>query len=217
MYNRQSFTHLAFNPMNEALLDEAAHLEGLFPKFPVEKIEEKDDEDEDAPATVIKPQMDFKGKKSMILRYVIACYDPMSPLVNNHKALPARQKAAAKVAGFQDDDPDLVYLFELTDKEQFIPELILNYLREYAQPISYATMVANEALYWEYFRRVIRFDVDADDNLVKAKMAEELSILQTRVEAARTKFFGDDEKLKAAAAATKRVRFTPENMARKDV
>jgi hypothetical protein len=212
MYQQQHFAHLPYNPMNEDLLETYPHLEALFPPFPEVKRIEPDGDDEEQ--KIIEPQMDFKGKKGNILRYVIAMYDPASPLIKNHQLLPSRQAMAAKVAGFDDNDNDLKFLFELSDEEQFIPELIVNYLQEYSNSMAYAGMVANEAVYWEYVRRMMRFEAGADDDTMKSKMGDELSKIQDRVEAARKRFFGDDEKLRETMQQLKRKKNSPESWAR---
>lgn len=211
MYNQQSFEHMMFNPMNESLLDDYPHLEGLFP--PIPQIERTEPKDEDDPGQIIEPEMNFEEKKVNILRYVIALYDPLSPLIAAHQALPSRQKYAAQVAGFAPDE-DLHLLYEMSDRERFIPDLVVNYLKECGAPISYATMVANEAVYWEFFHRMVRYDKDDDDSIIKAKMGEELTELQSRLEAARTKFFGNDDKLKQAVSAVRTKRNTPEKWAK---
>jgi hypothetical protein len=213
MYQQQDFDHLQFNPMDRDLLDNRPELHGLFPPVPPppkKKKESEEDEDE-----FQETRIEYEGLKPLIIRYVIALYDPGSPLKRDFPKLPSRQGAAAELVGFDvvaGKDELLRILFNNSDP--FFVGLIHNYLKEYAQSMLYAQVQANESVFWEYVRRMMTFSASADDDIMKSKMGDELGKIQDRIEVLTRKFYGDDDRLVKAAENVKKRRTNPEGWAR---
>jgi hypothetical protein len=220
MYQPQDFNHLQFNPTDRDVLENNPELEGLFPPMPEppKKKKKKGDDSPEEDEVADENRIHYEGLKPFLLRYIVALYDPASPLKRDYPKLNNRQMAAAEVADLtenryvSDSDGLLTILFENSDP--FIVGTIHNYLKDYAQVMLYAQIQANESVFWEYVRRMMTYSASADDDIVKSRMGDELGKIQERLEALSKKFYGDDEKLTISAQNVKRKRSNPESWAR---
>lgn len=138
-----------------------------------------------------------------MVRYVLALYDPKSPLVKDYPELYSRKVAAAEVAGFNISiDTELLgTLYSCND--EYLVEFIVNYLRYIVQSRAWASITADEQTFWEFVSRMLlpinRTMKDRDDVSavsLKTKLGEDKEAIADRLERSWNRFLGDDEDLK---------------------
>lgn len=138
-----------------------------------------------------------------MIRYVLALYDPKSPLVKDYPDLNTRKTAAAEVAGYDlEEDKDVIDRLFRCDSE-YLVEFIVTYLRQIVQSRSWASITADEQTYWEFVSRMLlpinRTNKDKDDVsavALKTKLGEDKENIAERLDRNWNKFLGDDEELK---------------------
>lgn len=209
-YTEEHFKNCPFNPFEENLFKKYHRITEIVPA----QVElEEFDEDE-----VIKKALNIDDE--MVCRYVIALYDPKSPLPKSESNLLRRKEIAAEIAGF-----DLV-----DDKEQ-VEELIScrypkavfmihNYLRTFSKSMEWSLITSLEESFWEYTTRLKQPVTvgKADKDLIaavtaKTQLANDAKEILDMYRNEIAKFYQDDKDL--IDSASKRRGFTPEKMAKK--
>lgn len=150
------------------------------------------------------------------IRYCLALYDPKSPVVRDNPDMTSRKMAAAELAGFdlqkETTAVDALYTCSLEPFREFI----INFLKNVVQSRTWASIQADEQVFWEFIQRQFKpiteesdkNDVDAHEKKLKiARGKEDISAL---IDQNWNKLLGDDEDLKKK---TKRQTFSPESMA----
>lgn len=192
-YTWKSFKDCRYNPLGKDLFSENERLEEL-----------------------IEGKNGFsKGQWEKLMKYIIANYDPASPLIKDYSLLPKRKQVAAELAGFDlIKDEKLLQDIYSCQSEEFT-EVVNDYLKEYGDNRLWAMIVSSLQLFWEFNLRIFTpIKEDKDKDLVaavnmKSKMSEELEKIHERIERLTKQFYGDDE----LQEATKRIRKTPESIA----
>src|SRR5688572_27454825 len=179
MYTKDDFKKCFFNPMDKNLMD-YPKVQQLIP----DHLHDELSEDE------------------RVIRYVLALYDPKSPLVRDYPDLNTRKIAAATIAGF-----DITADEECTNKlfscnSEFLVEMIINFLRTVVKSRTWAALQADEQTFWEFIIRLMlpitRGDKDKDlvgAVSVKTKLSEDKENINDRLDRNWSRFLGDDELL----------------------
>jgi hypothetical protein len=195
LYNKEDFRKCQFNPFEKNLFKAYPRLLELVADF-----------EEDA----------LPAEKESILRYVIALYDPASPIVKDYPDLQDRKMAAAGVAELDIADDDKIrVLFECSSDP--VAQIILGFLKNFVQNRLWSMIISNEQAFWEYnLRMLTAISADRDKDLmsavaIKTKLSDDLEAINNRLERFLSNFYGDDSELKKKAQ--KRGHFTPEDMA----
>lgn len=165
---------------------------------------------------IVKDKLSYSENEwGRLLKYIVANYDPASPLIKEFPILPKRKMEAAKIAGY-DLVKDAKRLIEIyTCSDEVFAEVANNYLKEYGDNRLWAMIVSSLELFWEFNLRIFTpIKEDKDKDLVaavnmKSKMSEELEKIHERIERLTKKFYGDDD----LQEATKKIRITPESIA----
>lgn len=204
MYKSGDFRRCFFNPFEQEPLKAYPRLAGLLSAIDVGKKE---------PLAEISDDL-----KNCMVRYVLALYDPKSPLINDYPDLGTRKSAAADVAGFDRvaNETILNILFECDS--EYLVSFIVSYLREVVQSRIWASVMADEQTFWEFVSRMLlpigRTNKDKDDVSavsLKTKLSEDKESIGQRLDNNWNKFFGEDDELKKKAE--KKKLFSPEEMA----
>jgi len=194
-YTEKQFLNCSFNPLEKNLFKANPKLKALFYG------KESKDADE----------------WEKLVRYIIALYDPGSPLIKDNNDLTVRKQAAAQVAGF-DVVLDNNYLLAIytCDDEDFT-EAAMMYLKLYGNTRLWTMIQANLQTFWEYSLRLMTpiSRAEKDKDLVsavsmKSKMSEDLETINDRIERCMKKFYMGDNDLEDKA---KIKRITPESIA----
>lgn len=200
-YTSKHFTNCVFNPLvNGAVLK----------AYPELKQHLKDEWAED-------------DNFDSILRYVIAVYDPKSPLVREQD-LNKRKEDAARIVGFDFTEEIKAQIFNSTypslpEKQAWVDELIFMYLKQFVKSREWAAIVALEFAYWEQIKQLMAPIVgktSADELAAvqkKAIVSNELGEMLKRVATYRSLFFDEDIQLEQAVMQTKK-RFDPQAIAK---
>jgi len=186
-YTEKDFAKCVFNPFSKKPLS-GSDLSRILPK----DLDEKD------------------SVKEMVLRYIIAMYDQLSPLIRMEPDPQKRKNAAAIIAGIQDD--------KMIDglMENSIPWVVFainEYLRLYGANRIYAMLCSEEQRFWEYNYRLMKpVEGERDKEIlasleVKSKLGEELYKIHERLEKLYRNYYGEDTSL-IEESRTKRL--TPE-------
>lgn len=196
MYKSADFKRCYFNPLEEKPFVKYPRLCELVPDMSGEKVE----------------------LLSRVMRYILALYDPKSPLIADYPDLGTRKTAAAEVAGF-DRSADIETLEMLyTCDSELVVTIIVNFLREIVQSRAWASVQADEQTFWEFIQRMMlpinRTTKDKDDVsavALKTKLSEDKESIGRRLDQNWLKFFSDDEDLKTKVE--KKKSFSPEEIA----
>jgi hypothetical protein len=180
MYTKDDFKKCFFNPLNKDLMENERVLH-LIP-----------DDIDDL----------LTDDAERVVRYVMALYDPKSPLVRDYPDLNTRKVAAAGIAGYDlDKDSDNVDLLISCDSE-FLVEVIVRFLRTVVKSRIWAALVADEQTFWEFVIRLMlpitRGDKDRDlvaAAQLKTKLSEDKENINERLDRNWSRFLGDDEML----------------------
>lgn len=153
-----------------------------------------------------------------LTRYIVALYDPKSPLIKGESNLIQRKEIAASIAGFDTDKEEDMLDIVYNCKYEHVVQMIQNYLRYFVKSMEWAMLVSYESAFWEFQSRIMQpiERGDRDKDLVsavqsKTKLACDLQDLYHKYEAAKDAFYGNDTILIKAASKIKR--FTPEGVA----
>lgn len=207
-YTSDTFKNCQFNPYEEYPLSAYPRLKEIV----VEDDHRAEDEDEGETDNHIRVPIE------RIVRYIVAMYDPKSPLIKGESNLLRRKEVAAFIAGFDlDKDEDMLeILFDC--KYEHIVIMIQNFLKFFVKSMEWAMLVAYESSFWEFQSRLMQpiERGDKDKDLVsamqsKTKISNDIQELYNKFEAAKEKFYGNDTVL--IKAANKIKRFTPEGVA----
>lgn len=197
MYVEKQFDKCFFNPLEKNLLKAYPRLQELIPK-------EYTEED----------KLASEGEK--LLRYIIALYDPKSPIVRDNPDLAQRKIEAAQLAGYdlKKDDEKLEILYACDS--DYMVAIIVNYLRNIVKSRVWASIQADEQVFWEFIGRLykpISEESDKDDinaGEKKIKLSQGKETISVQIDSNWSKFLGDDEELKKKV---KKQDFSPEAMA----
>lgn len=194
-YTEKHFLSCPFNPLDKSLFVTYPKLKGLIYGRDAKTIDEWE----------------------KLMRYIIALYDPGSPLIKDNNDLTVRKQAAAEVAGF-----DIVlendYLLKIyTCDDDDFTEVTVLYLKLYGNSRLWTMIQANLQTFWEYSLRLMTpiSRAEKDKDLVsavsmKSKMSEDLETINDRIERCLKKFYNGDIELEEKA---KIKRITPESIA----
>lgn len=194
-YIEKNFSQCAFNPLAKDLFKTYPKLKAL------------------TYAREMKPEEEWEK----LIRYIIALYDPGSPVINDNTDLTLRKQVAAQVAGFNVElDNEYLMPIYTCDDEEFTDVVIL-YLKLYGNSRLWSMIQSNEHLFWEYNLRLMTpiSRADKDRDLVaavsmKSKMSEDLEVISDRIDRCMKRFYVNDEVLEDAV---KKKKITPESIA----
>lgn len=186
-YEARDFARCHFNPLEKSLLKTYPNLQELLPEGEVDE---------------------------RTIRYCLALYDPKSPVVRDNPDMTSRKIAAAEVAGLVKDKKAMDDLFACNDSAMV--EFIVNFLKRVVQSRVWASLQADEQVFWEFITRLFKpiseqsdkTDVDAQEKKLKISQGKET--VSALIDQNWQKFLGDDVDLKKKA---KRQNFSPESMA----
>lgn len=207
-YTAESFKNCYFNPF---------HIE-LFETYP--RLRSIVVEDDHVAADEMEGETDnhIRVPAEKLVRYIIALYDPKSPLIKGESNLLRRKELAASIAGFDVDKEEDLLEIVYDCKYEHVVLMIQNFLRDFVKSMEWAMLVSYESAFWEFQSRLMQpIDRgDKDKDLIKAisdktKLSKDLKELQEMFEAAKDKFYGNDDVL--IKAANKISRYTPEGVA----
>lgn len=199
-YTEKDFAGCLFNPLKKDLFKTYPRLAEMIKPF-----------DEEATERVID------GHERNI-RYVLALYDPKSPLLKSYPDWTARKNQAAQIAGFDlvKESKTLEQIFSCQD--EFILFAIHVFLRKFVNDRLWGKIIANEETFWEYQMRLmtpvanVAKDKDEMNAIsVKSKLSDDLDKIGLRVDAYKKEFYVGDESLEQASEQS--FRFSPESMA----
>jgi len=195
IYADRDFANCNFNPL----------VKSLFKTYPKLKV------------LISRREQRTETEWEALLRYIIALYDPDSPLVKDNNDLTVRKQAAASVAGFDllKDNEYLLPIYTCNDED--FAEVAIEYLKQYGNSRLWIMIQANLQTFWEYSLRLMTpiSRAEKDKDMVsavsmKSKMSEDLEIINDRIERCLKKFYMGDSELENVA---KIKRVTPENIA----
>lgn len=146
------------------------------------------------------------GNRNFVIRYVIYCYDPKSPLIDLYVDLKRRKESAAEYAGFERNKktgkfPDEVNAIMALENTA-VNDMIFCYLKLINNRV-WTQIVTNEQLFDEYSRLLMAPVGNASDDKklleaanVKAKLREECKLISTDLDKLYKDLFGDNDDLK---------------------
>jgi hypothetical protein len=207
-YTSENFKHCQFNPFEEYPFKAYPRLKEIVVKDEHISIDE-DEEETDNHFTVPEDKM---------VRYILALYDPKSPLIKGETNLIRRKEIAAAIAGFDVDKEEDMLAVIYDCKYEHLVLMIQNFLRFFVKSMEWAMLVSYESAFWEFQSRLMqpieRGDKDKDLMTAvgnKTKLSNDIQELYNKFEAAKDQFYGNDSVL--IKQALKIRRFTPEGVA----
>lgn len=197
MYTDKQFDKCFFNPLEKNLLNTYPRLQELIPL----------EYEEDDPLT---------GEGEKLLRYILALYDPKSPVVKDNPDLTQRKIEAAKLAGYNivKDEKKLETIYACDS--DYMVSIIVLFLRTIVKSRVWASIQADEQVFWEFIARLykpISEESDKDDinaGEKKIKLSQGKETISVQIESNWGKLLGDDDDLKKKV---KKQDFSPEAMA----
>lgn len=207
-YKSEDFRNCKFNPFELYPLAAYPSLEAIVVKDDHKAIDEEEGETDNH---VLVPV-------DKLVRYILALYDPKSPLIKGESNLLRRKELAAMIAGFDvDKDEDMLEIV-YDCKYEHIVLMIQNFLRYFVKSMEWAMLVSYEASFWEFQSRLMQpiERGDKDKELMtavgnKTKLADDIRGLYDKFESAKERFYGNDTVL--IKGADKITRYTPEGVA----
>lgn len=202
-YTETHFKNCPFSPFDEKLFKRHPSLVALVPP--------DGEEGQEGVMATVSPEN--------VLRYIIALYDPKSPLLKGEQNLNRRKDVAADIAGIDKEKyiKEVMFMYECRD-DRFVL-YVQNYLRYYAKSMEWAMIQSFEQAFWEYQSRLMQpiERGDKDKDLIsavqlKTKLSDDIQSLYDKYQAALEKFYGEDKELIVASAQI--TRFTPESVAK---
>lgn len=203
-YTETQFKGCSFSPFDDKLFKRYPRLLALVPPA---------SESEDGREDILQ-----RLPPEQALRYIIALYDPKSPLIKGIQNLNHRKQTALEIAAIDTDKhiAEVMVMQECKD-ERFVL-FVQNYLRYYGKSMEWAMIQAFEQAFWEYQARIMqpieRGDKDKDlmsAVQIKTKLTDDIQGLYDKYQAALEKFYGEDRDLIEQSAQI--TRFTPEGVA----
>jgi hypothetical protein len=211
-YSLQQFSRCLYNPLEKNLIKTYPRLLGLFPN------------EDERPA----------AEREKLLRYIIALYDPASPLKKELPDLNIRKQQAAILAGYDlvkdADQLELIYAFmakvqiteegktlTVTATDSVLVDVVDGFLKRHIQSRLWAMICSFEQTWWEWNARMMKpvmslAGKDKDEMQaiqIKSKIAEEMDKLNTKLDEYYDKFYHGDSQLQEAV----KKRITPESIA----
>lgn len=186
-YTEKDFSGCLFNPMADGLLTE------IYPKL--KSIANKDE-------TIDK-----------LLRYIIMCFDPKSPIVREERDYLRRKNIAYELSGLpkRGGEPDQDILNGGNEKS-FL--LTIKYLSHFVKEKEYAALCAFEFKYYENISELLK-PIQGDTNAERLEAAKKKSVISDeidkdirRIDDYWLMFFGD----KDLSEKVKIKKFRPEAM-----
>jgi hypothetical protein len=199
MFAEKDFNRCFYNPLAKNLFSTYPRLNELLPK-------EFDEED---PLTT---------ENERLVRYILALYDPQSPIIKEYPDLTSRKMAAADIAGYHAEKER-----ELLDKvfacdSEYMVAIIVSFLKNIVQSRLWASIQADEQTFWEFVgRMMLPIAKDNKDKdmvsavAMKTKLSEDKESIVTQLEKNWQRFFADDDNLKKKVE--KKNNWSPESMA----
>jgi len=150
-----------------------------------------------------------------LIRYIIAAYDPKSPLLINERDLNFRKTIAADIAGLPAKDEeymDSVYSFS----HPFLVDMLIKYFMRFSKSKEYAAIVVIENCFWESTKKLLepiegkssKEQLDAVQK--KSALKDELDKDIIRIDKLYKSFFGEDVELEKKG----KLKITPEDIAK---
>ncbi|MEJ7827162.1 MAG: hypothetical protein WKF91_03175 [Segetibacter sp.] len=199
-YTEKDFAGCLFNPLRKDIFKAYPRLTELIKPFD----EEVDD----------KSFADHEKR----IRYIIALYDPKSPLGKDYPEWTRRKQEAALLAGFNLTKDSALLTDIFTCMDEFVLYGIHVFLRQFVKDRLWGKIVANEETFWEYQLRLMtpiaKMKKDKDEMtaiVVKTKLSDDLDTIGSRVDSYKKEFYCGDEILEQVSEQP--VRLTPEKIA----
>lgn len=199
-YTEKDFANCLFNPLKKDLFKTYPRLTEMIKPF-----------EEEATDRMIEDH-------EMKVRYILALYDPRSPLLKTFPDWLPRKTEASKIAGFDLSKHKKLLEEMYKCEDEFILFAIHVFLRKFVNDRLWGKIVANEETFWEYQSRLMtpisKAEKDKDDMsaiIVKTKLSGDLDVIGSRVDAYKKEFYVGDEALEEAVE--KSFRFSPESIA----
>lgn len=207
-YTSENFKHCQFNPFEEYPFKAYPRLKEIVVKDAHICIDEDEEETDNH----------FSVPEDKMVRYILALYDPKSPLIKGESNLLRRKEIAASIAGFDVDKEEDMLAVIYDCKYEHLVLMIQNFLRFFVKSMEWAMLVSYESAFWEFQSRLMQpiERADKDKDLMtavgnKTKLANDIQELYNKFEAAKDQFYGNDTIL--IKQALKIRRFTPEGVA----
>jgi hypothetical protein len=199
MFEEKDFKRCFYNPMVKNLFGTYPRLSDLIPK----------EIDEDDP---------LAAEKDRLVRYILALYDPQSPIIKEYPDLTSRKRAAAEIAGYNaEKERELLDIVFACDSEYMV-NVIVAFLKNIVQSRLWASIQADEQTFWEFVgRMMLPIAKDNKDKdmvsavAMKTKLSEDKESISTQLEKNLQRFFSDDDNLKKKVE--KKNNWSPESMA----
>lgn len=207
-YTSETFKNCQFSPFDEFPFRAYPRLKEIIVKDDHIALNEEDGETDNH----------ISVPDDKMVRYIIALYDPKSPLIKGEGNLLRRKEVAAQIAGFDlvKDEAMLEVIYDC--KYEHVVLMIQNFLRYFVKDMEWAMLVSYESAFWEFQSRIMQpiERGDKDKDLVsavqsKTKLTEDINDVYQKYQAAKDRFYGNDTVL--IQAANKIKRFTPEGVA----
>lgn len=195
-YKQADFNNCIINPMQKNLLESNPRLQNLIPVFENPEEEDFDEENEEE---MVRVNFFEPEEIECIFRYVIALYDPKSPLFKNERDLYKRKQEAAGIAGIKNDTDYLNSIYDCT--HPLVVPLVTGYLRRFAKSMEYAAIVTVENCFWESTQKLLepisgknsKEELEAVQK--KSAIKDELDKDIERLSRYYKAFFGGDEEI----------------------
>jgi hypothetical protein len=162
---------------------------------------------------VVKDEVEEAGHlfipADKIVRYIIALYDPKSPLIRGEQNLLRRKEIAAEIAGFDTENDEAALEILYNHKYDCVVEMIHNFLKNVVKSMEYAMLVGYESSFWEGQKELLSPNKKGSD---KGKTAADIKIFFELFQDSLKKFYGEEEVLIENSARIRR--FTPETVAK---
>ncbi len=166
-----------------------------------------------------KDMLNSEEDNEKMVRYIIAMYDPGSPLIKEYRDITLRKRTAAMVAGydFTKDEYFLIDLFSFSNNAALYG--VSNFLKFFIHSRLWYMISAREQTIYEYAERMLKpveaKTGDKEKDLmsaiaIKSKLSADMAEMNDLLEKDYNKFFGSDTDL---SKAFKNDDYTPEKMA----
>ena len=162
---------------------------------------------------VVKDEVEEAGHlfipSDKIVRYIIALYDPKSPLIRGEQNLLRRKEIAAEIAGFDTENDEAALDILYNHRYDCIVEMIHNFLKNVVKSMEYAMLVGYEAAFWDAQKELMSPSKKGSD---KGKTATDIRIFNDQFQDSLKRFYGEEDVLIENSARIRR--FTPETVAK---
>lgn len=150
-----------------------------------------------------------------IIRFILLCYDPKSPLVANERDLNYRKGIAAELSKLNVDDEEYMQTVYTFEHEPCL-NITIRFLIRFAKSKEWAAIAAYEYAFWESIKKVIEpiSGKSSKEQLEsvekKSKIKDEIEKDIKRLQVFYSSFFGEDPDLELRSKS----RVTPESIAK---